>query len=124
MTTQDIKEQLTELTVFFDILNLVADSIQIQAARNTAGEDKRRELVDRYQVLLSSLNTIQNKIYEVKAKATSEVPRSTEYILSILDKYGLAAPRQLNYPLNPSDPIIWSDDKSWIVDEIINNLKS
>ena len=120
--------RLAELVMLSHLLNQAANEAGAQFATLgiTATTEERNTVINRYYAILAACGQIQ-EAYEKERRlyllqtAAGDGLQST--ILDMLTRYNIAAPSPANSPLDPNEPIFYTDDRKWIVETVQRKLQ-
>ena len=83
-------------------------------------------MINRYYAILAACGQIQEayekerRLYLLQTAAGDGLQAT---ILDMLTRYNIAAPSPANSPLDPNEPIFYTDDRKWIVETVQRKLQ-
>jgi hypothetical protein len=110
------------------LLNQAANEAGAQFATLgiTASTEERNTVINRYYAILAACGQIQ-EAYEKERRLyllqTAAGDGLQAVILDMLTRYNIAAPMPANSPLDPNEPIFYTDDRKWIAEAIVTKLQ-
>jgi len=87
---------------------------------------QRNDVINRYYATLAACGQVQTALETTRTAYLAEIAAGQD-LKTLIDgwlvKYDIAAPMQANSPLDPNEPIFYTDDRGWIAEAIITKLK-
>lgn len=124
MFTRESLTDFAELSAIKEALFRLSNNMSEKIIQSAYGSQDRLDLLDKYQDVMYAFNDVQIKLQIALQKIIEAMTtNSVNEMLTILEGYGIADPRQLNLPLDPTEPINWSNPREWMTDEILEELR-